>query len=543
MPSEKENLDELVRRFDQLKTIRSPWENQWQDIRTLVRPHAEDFNREGQRSQRGQRKSQDIYDGTAPWSLEQLAAGLFGFMTSPAERWFTLAIKGIPVEELSRPIIDWLELASDILYNEFANPNVKFHSAAHELYLDVGAFGTGVLLQEYIPERQQLLFTTEPLSSCWLAENRYGDIDTCFRSSRKTKRQLEQEYPESVLPKEVLEHKDEDHEWEVIHAVFPRTDTITSEFNITMPFASIHFLKQPNEILRVSGFRTFPYHIPRWSKIAGEIYGRSPAMVCLPDIKSINQVMKTYIKSAQKLVDPPLMIPEDGFMMPIKTAPSSLNYYTPGTDPMVPLTTGAQLEAGADVMARLSDKIAKGFFVDWLLQQKNNLEMTATEVIDRRDEKLALLSPVFGRLQNEMHGPMIRRAFDLMVQHGRIPFPPVEMLSLPLDLVYNSAVSRAQNISKAATIQRHLQQDVIPLAQIDPSVLDAIDLDEVVRELALLRGVSPRVIRDTAAIAQIRQVRAQQQQLAQAQQVGLDASSAVKNISESQRNIAQANAA
>ncbi len=43
-----------------------------------------------------------------------------------------------------------------------------------------------------------------------------------------------------------------------------------------------------------------------------EVYGRSPAMTVLPEIKMVNEMSQTVLNAGQKALDPPLLLQEDG---------------------------------------------------------------------------------------------------------------------------------------------------------------------------------------------------------------------------------------
>ncbi len=53
---------------------------------------------------------------------------------------------------------------------------------------------------------------------------------------------------------------------------------------------------------------------------------------------------------------------------------------------------------------------------------------TATEVAERRDEKLVMLGPVLERLHDDLLEPLIGRVFQIMARVGQIPPPPSPML-------------------------------------------------------------------------------------------------------------------
>ena len=53
-----------------------------------------------------------------------------------------------------------------------------FHQTMHELFLDLGVFGTAVGLQEWDDELQLPVFRAYPLAHCYVQENDKGEIDT-----------------------------------------------------------------------------------------------------------------------------------------------------------------------------------------------------------------------------------------------------------------------------------------------------------------------------------------------------------------------------
>ena len=55
-----------------------------------------------------------------------------------------------------------------------------------------------------------------------------------------------------------------------------------------MPFESVYLEYKNGNELSVGGFKEFPFVVPRYLKASNEIYGRSPAMTALPDVKMLN---------------------------------------------------------------------------------------------------------------------------------------------------------------------------------------------------------------------------------------------------------------
>jgi len=523
------SLELLLKRDEQLRSARSPWESHWQELRDLVNPDASDFNR---KATPGSRRTELILDGTACWALEQLASGLHTFLTSPTDRWFNLDVRDYDAQS-DATALEWLERVSDIIYHQYADSRSNTMNALHECYQDLGSFGTSVIYQEWNRKDQHLIFREYPLADCRILENSKGMVDTLYRSCDSwTARQIDQEFPNHTA-KKIRDCKDQDKCWTVVHAVFPRADRDASKLTKqNKKFASVYFCKEAMAILDEGGYDEFPYHVPRWTKRAGEVYGRSPGMTCLPDIKLLNAMERVQLKACQKIVDPPLMVPNDGFMLPIETKPSSLIFYEAGMGEQSlirPLETKGRVDIGEEKMEQKRQHVLRCFYADWISRMKKKERQTATEIMDDRDEMLQMMSPILGRLQSELLGPMLARSYNLLLEANLIPPAPVSLQRRDLRVVYVSPAAKAQVARKGVNIRRFMEE-LLPLAQVSPDVLDAIDTDKYAQEMAVIQDVSRTILRSPEDITAIRQQKAQAQQMQQLAQTAQPAAAALKDV-------------
>lgn len=523
-------LELLIIEHEQLLSVRRVWESEWQEIRELVHPMASDFNRSLTQGNRG--RTDKILDGTAMWALEQLASGLHSFLTSPTDRWFTLSIKNYDYENDTQALT-WLEDVADAIFEVYSKPESNSDNSLHETYLSLGSFGTGIELQEWDMSMQHARFTPFPLADCHIRENNKKRVDTLYRKIKWTTRQVNQEFGMNRPKDKILEEKNQNKEWDIIHAVFPRTDRDASKLTASnKPFASVWFCKDAKAILRDSGYDFFPFHAPRWLKMVGETYGRSPAMVCLPDIRLLNAMERVQLKSIQKIVDPPLMVPDDGFMMPIQTMPASLIFYesTMNPDQMIrPLETKGQVEVGEEKMQQKRDFIMRCFYADWIQRQKKKERQTATEVMDDRDEMLQLMAPILGRQQAELLGPRISLTYNLMLRAGKIPPAPPTIQRRNMIIEYISPAAKAQVAKKGVNVNRFIEQ-LTPMMQVDPTVMDVIHPGRFAQEMAKIQDVTRKILRTPEELDQIQKQRQAQQQGAAAAQTMEPVSNAIKNI-------------
>jgi hypothetical protein len=525
MTNSDKTAESVLQRWDQLKAARLVYEPQWEDIQKLVRVNATTLYK----SQEGDRRFDGIFDGTAVESLEQLAAGCHSYLTNPAERWFELTIERMHEIRDDPQALLWLERVSDIIYDAYKQAGANFNGAFCEGYLDMGAFGHCIIMQEKDYDTC-ILFRAYPVADCWIAENSRSMVDTLFRQFKWTGRQIREEWPDA--PEDFSKKENIDKEFCCVHAVFPRKDRDVMKVNASnKAFASVYVCAEMKCTLSEGGYDEFPYHVPRWFKLSNERYGRSPAMKCLPDIRMLNRMEITTLRAGQKAVDPALVVSDDGFLLPIKTHPGAIIFKEPMAPEIQVLETKANLPWAEEKAEQKRNAIRQAFHVDWLKLEKDNQEMTAFEVQDRRDEKLRMLTPMLSRLHGELLEPALRRTYNLLNERGYIPPAPASLRNKKLQVSYVHTAAKAQAGTKAVNIGRFFN-DIAPIMQLRPDAADSVNFDAAVTELALARGTTRRIIRTPEEVATTRANNQKQQQLATLAGAAEPASKAVLNLAK-----------
>ena len=502
----------LLKRYDRLKSQRQNWESHWQEVADYMQPRKADVTKT---RSKGDKRTELIFDGSPLQSVELLAASLHGMLTNPSTPWFSLRFKQNDMENEDEAK-EWLEDATEVMYSAFNKSN--FQQEIFELYHDLITFGTAAMFIEEDDE-DILKFSTRHINEIFIAENDKGRIDTVFRKFSLSARAVIQKFGDVSINIATKANKDPYEEVEILHAVYPRSDfDPKKQDKQNMPFESVYLDAESGDELSVSGFREFPFVVPRYLKASHEIYGRSPAMTALPDVKMLNEMSKTTIKSAQKQVDPPLLVPDDGFMLPVRTVPGGLNFYRAGTrDRIEPLNIGANTPLGLNMEEQRRNSIRNAFYVNQLMMQSGP-QMTATEVIQRNEEKMRLLGPVLGRLQSELLKPLIDRAFALILRKNLFRPAPEFLAGQDIEIEYVSPLAKAQKSTELSSIMRAIEI-LGSLSNVAP-VFDHINMDKLVRHLADIVGVPQKILKPQSEINAERQQAAQQQeQMQQMQQV------------------------
>jgi hypothetical protein len=518
----------LLTRFSRLAGQRQNWETHWQEVADYMMPRKSDVTK---KRTRGDKRMELIFDSSPLQALELLAASLHGMLTNPSTPWFTLRFKQDNVDQEDEAKL-WLESATDAMYTAFNRSN--FQQEIFELYHDLITFGTAAMFIEE-DEEDFIKFSTRHIDEVYIAENDKGRIDTIYRRFNLSARAVVQKFGTAVSQDIlVLEKKDPYKEVEIIHAVYPRADfNPTKKDKKNMPFESVYMEYKNGNELSVSGFKEFPFVVPRYLKASHEIYGRSPAMTALPDVKMLNEMVKTTIKAAQKQVDPPLLVPDDGFLLPVRTVPGGLNFYRSGTrDRIEPLNIGANNPLGLNMEEQRRDAIRAVFYVNQLMMQQGP-QMTATEVIQRNEEKMRLLGPVLGRLQSELLKPLIDRVFNILLRNNQLPPAPEFLSGQDIEIEYVSPLAKAQKSTELQSIMRAIEI-LGSMANVAP-VFDYVNFDNLVKHLADIVGVPQKILKSQSQVnAERQQAQQQQQEQMQMQQVTTGSESRRRYSSTSQ---------
>lgn len=497
-------------RYEILKGRRGTWETHWQEIADVMHPFDDNFVTH---DSPGSEKMTYIFDSTPIHANQLLAAGLSSMLTNPAQKWFELRMVEDWLNHV-REVQEWLEVTSRVMYHEINKPVSHFNTAMHELYLEYGVFGNGILFVNETLDRNNLKFQALPLSESYLCEGADGIMDAMFRRYPRTVRQLIQKFGINNMSDSVKRKYDSKKIDEItfcLHVVVPRGDYgIAAPF----PYISAYIDIQHKHVMNVTGYHELPFMAPRFYKNPWEMYGRGPGTTSLPDVKMLQEVMRTTIRAAQKATDPPLQAPDDGFLNPIRTTPGGVNFYRSGsTDRIEPIDFGSNPGVGYDVVNDLRARIREIFFIDQL-QLQEGPQMTATEVLQRTEEKLRLMGPLMGRLQTELLGPMLGRVFGILRRQGKVPPMPEVMQDQGIRPLYTSPVARAQEQVEANGIMRSLQI-LTPFLEMDPQVTDRFNGDELAKGVFEMFSVSPRYIRSDEATQAIRDQRREDEANAQ----------------------------
>lgn len=524
----------LLLRLGSLTTERASWIPHWQEISEYLLPRSGRFFTQDRN--RGEKRHNNIYDSTGTRALRILAAGMMSGMTSPARPWFRLTTSDPKLDE-SAAVKQWLADVTRIMQMVFAKSNT--YRALHSMYEELGAFGTAssIVLPDYQNVIHHYSLTTGEFS---IATDHRGIVNTLYREFEMTVGQMVGEFGRdqcSVTVQNMYDQGRLDQWVPVIHAIEPRSVRDPSKRdNKNMAYASTYFERGGNEdkFLRESGFKQFPALSPRWDVKGGDIYGNSPAMEALGDIKQLQHEQLRKAQGIDYLTKPPLQAPTSMKNQSPNMLPGGVTYVdaaspTGGIRPSweVRLDLSHLLNDIQDVRQRISGALYADLFL--MLANDTRSGTTATEIAERHEEKLLMIGPVLERLHSEILNPLIEMTFARMVEANIVPPAPQEMQGMELNVEFVSMLAQAQRAIATNGIDRFVG-NLGAVAQFKPGVLDKFDEDHWADAYADMIGIDPELIVPGEKVALIRQQRAEAQQAqAQAEQAA-QASQTAKNL-------------
>lgn len=526
------DLKKLHQRWELLVEERRPWISTWKALASHYLPTGYRDADDGNAHRKKNLLNPDIVDSTGVYALRTLAAGMQGGMTSPARPWFGLRLEG---GEGGIAAQAWLDEVVERMRVILHTSN--FYGVIYQAYAQLAAFGTACVSEQ--ADMNGFQFDCCQSGTFVLDVDKAGRVDTVMRKIWLTARQMAQEFGENALPgvvKTSLTNANMGNvRHAVFHAVFPRNEPGLTGRTINgaqRPFASVYWMQGMGgsggyHLLRESGFDSFPFFGVRWNVLSGDVYGTSPAMDTLPDCRMLQQMAKTTLKGVHKMVDPPVNVAAELQSVGVDLTPGGVNYVSMmgnnGAAVTPVLKVQPDVAAAQAMIQQVQQQIKEGLYNDLfrMLLSTNRRQITATEVDAREAEKMILIGPVLERLHDELFIPLIDRTFELMGRFNALPPVPEDLAGRGLRVEFISTLAQAQKLVSTGGIQQ-LLAFIGGAAQIDPSVLDALDGDTLVDKYNEYLGVDAAVLRpreEREAIRQQRalaQVRAAQQAQAQA---------------------------
>ena len=485
------DIQSLYRDYQQALTVRANWESTWQECYAYALPQRETV------FSASSSKISTLFDATAPDATDQLAALMLSELTPPWMRWFSLSAGTEFSSGEKEECAPTLEKISATLQNHFDRSN--FATEIHQCYLDLITAGTACLLFEEAPigASSAFRFTAVPLSELCLSEGPTGKLDKVFRCFSLSRPEFEDRFGAKYLN----EDKEDETPFQVIEAILPQINGGYRYVAFIDPNCQHVAAKNQDFpfVLKEATYTTSPFIAFRWLKAPGEVYGRSPVMKALPDIKTANKVVELILKNATIAVTGIWLAEDDGILNPanIHLTPGAIIPKAVGSKGLTPLEAPGKFDVSQLVIKDLREHIRHALLGDKLGTVCDDMKMTATEVLERSDEMIRILGATYGRLQSELLMPLIERATALLRKRGEIP--EIFIDGRLLNVSYKSPRAETQNRKDA----QNALQWLTSVASLGQEANSALNVPEIMKWLAEKLGLPANFMVEKTVVPEI----------------------------------------
>lgn len=511
--------------FQEMQLQRAVFASQWEEAASLIWPTSKNTFFYGNYNWQGVKKTEQQIDSTGMLALTRFTSILDSMITPRNMIWQNIVAENDYLMK-DRGVRLWFEQATKALFKERYADTANFMSQNQGVYTHLGAFGNGAMMTEaYFAQGtgvRGLRYTNIPLGEVFFHQNFQGVIDGFVRWYRMTARQAVQKFGKDRLPP-VLQYALEQHsEWtyNFLHRVGPRDDYQPGDLGRKgMPFISYHICVEGQCLMApMGGYRGLPITISRYLQTPMEVYGRGVAQLVLPSLKTLNAEKRTFLKVGHRAADPVLLIGDDGLMETVNLIPGAVNKGGMSADgkPLVGVLPSGNIQITKEMMDEERNLINDGFLISLFQIMTETPQMSATEVIERVNEKGILLAPTVGRQHSEYIGPMTVRELDLMSFLRKLPPMPPALREAGgnYKMVDCSPMARAMRAQSAAGFQRAVEftGSIVQITG-DTSLFHAYSFKRALPEIATqVQGVPESWMNSPAEVAALDKALAESQQ-------------------------------
>lgn len=533
---EREEVSKVTKLFYELTTYRNIFAGQWEEAAGLLDPDSRNTFFYGSYNFPGQKRTQYQVDTSGALALQQFCAIADSLITPKNRLWH-----GVENDDdylmKQRGVRAFYDQVRSQLFKFRYRTEGNFHGQNYRIWKSLGGYGNGIMFIDELDRRWHggrpgLRYKSVPLGECFFAENHQGIVTVLIRWFRLTARQACEKFGEEWLPKPLWTalEKDLQTPFQFLHCVKPRDlDQYDPERldHFGMPFSS-HYVSVDGQCLVApeGGFRTFPYAISRYDQMPGEVYGRGPAQLSLPGLKTLNAQKTVFLKTGHRAADPVLLTADDGLLsFDLRPGAQNAGGVTSDGKPLVHTLPVGDIAITEKMMLEERGLIENMFLTPLFKTLMQNPNMTATQVVELINERAMLVAPTLGRQHSEYAGSLVPREISLLSRmrdhrgQSLLPVPPpvLREAGVSFEVTDTSPLALQAKASQSAGALRTLDvANQIANSSGDTSVYDYFAMDRLIAKVGEINEMPIELTATPQEVAQKQKNRAAAQQREQA---------------------------
>lgn len=526
---ESKEVELILGRLSSLQSQRAPLESEWEEIKNILCPGTQNFN--GSKSTPWRPIGGSI-DGHAAYLLQKLVSHIYSEAVNPQTKFVKYSLADHKVVLTKEEEIE-LDLINTRVLQRFADPKSNFSTAIQQTINSGIAFGPGIL---YIDNNlgKNIKFKSLPLSQCYIADNESGLVDTIFRKFKFTAKQAVQAFGRENVSKNIIVAytNDPEQEFDILHCIYPNIESKKKNEKFESHYIEI----EAKHVLQTQYLSKFPCIVFRWNAMIGEKYGHGQGKLALTVVRMLSKLRQQNILAKEMALRPILLTSDDGVLIPNPLNPGMVieGGMMDGQKRIDVLPINGNIQAGDAMYERELELLGQLFFAEDIASPVDKTRRTAVEVNMMGNDRMKFMSAQIARFLDQCLKPMADNVLQDMVENGEFNDLKTRILNYDLEPEFLGAITQLLKMADVRATQNFMQS-VLPMVQLDPSIVNRINFDMFVKDTQKGTGTPSYILRSDEEVAAIQQAQQAQQQQQMQMQSALGASEVSKNLGQANK--------
>jgi hypothetical protein len=456
------SMDGMLKRIKTAKANKQKWEQHLKECYEYAMPERETVDSHSP----GQKKNQKRFDSTAVMALEDFSARMESQLVPAWRKWFKLEVGSEIPEENEQEVEEYLEEATDIIFDHINHSN--FNAQIKETFLDLGVSTGCIIVEEGDGINTALNFRSVSLSEVILERSARGIPETVWREVKVPVADIQQIWPKAELTQSIKDKISSDPTQEIKLIEGVAQDHKTRD-NISMLLDM-----DGKEALYEEKLDISPWIIFREATIPGEVYGRGRVMKCLDQIKVLNKMVENYLRALEWQAHPLFTATDESVRNPYNMSlrPGSITVVDSndrGNPSIAPMPVGGNPQLLEFAVVKWQDFIRQAMMSKPFGNVEDTPVRSATEMSMRNADLQSVQGSAAGRLQTELIERLINNVAEILMRAGKLQ--PMKIDGKMVTIKFTSPIARQQDADELMVLMQGMEM----LAGLDPN--------EVKREL------------------------------------------------------------
>lgn len=364
------------------------------------------------------RRVDRVFDATAPRAAYRFAGRMQTDVVPLFQDFFSVeAGPLVPDSDDKKRLTEELQRVGSVAHGVLASG--EFGTAAHEMFVDLYA-GTGHMQILEGDDTTPVRCRVVPVPEVAIEEGPFGHVEHWYWRRKWRADELPRLWPKGRFGDKLSSQIKHEADLPIEICQYTYFDPAAKDYRLQVWSASCGDDEQSFWDER---FRTSPWITVRFFKVPGEPYGRGPAMLAMPFVKTANKARELALKAAALAVMGVWMRRNDGVFNPDTVTMEPLSMWTVASTggPLGPtvqrLPVPQDFDVSSIVMSEEREHMKLALF-DETLPSESAAVRSATEIAERIGRLQQDFAGVAGRITLELVVPVVRRVIDVLEGMG-----------------------------------------------------------------------------------------------------------------------------